>query len=431
MTTINTSSVEVNPAVTAMSLPASDTNDEYSRDSDGNPLGPTDITQREEQANRLGISTGASVLAESARKVFNHLASRAKKLAYLADIEQVRGSDEEEYVELRTQQQDLAYYCGTAGYNATRKRLSLWSKPGFVIGDMMVFASVIKRDSGSGGVGNNLVAYLVGVSLATTAVAVGTKFGRELALAHERRKRGPAPKGAPSHVLRFFATGDSDDEGRIWRNLAVVAALVLLFAVALISKSAGDSAATALGYGLLATLTFAGSAAAEAYGTDEPGEAYVSLTPSIAAKETKLDGFATIAGGAAADLMAAKGEEIAGAWESQSAMGTVSEIANDHRNNLVMKGLISNDVAVPLTPLPDAKTVEIPIDLPAAAQPDAPAPRAVRSILRHRATDPSEESGGVEDADTPDMLDHSVPVVTLTDTGASNNSHSNGKKVEA
>jgi hypothetical protein len=70
-------------------------------------------------------------------------------------------------------------------------------------------------------------------------------------------------------VLPYYDDGTDDERYRLWQQLAYVAAGVMFLALFFISHGSGDPAELAIGYGMLGALTVAGSAAAEAYATND------------------------------------------------------------------------------------------------------------------------------------------------------------------
>jgi hypothetical protein len=141
------------------------------------------------------------------------------------------------------------------------------SKLLLIIGDTCVLANQVYRASTP-----IWLAIPLGLSLATSVVAIGSKCGHEIATDQQRRDRGPAPEGAPSIVRPLYDNGTAEERHLLWQRLSFLAAGVMFLALYFIGSGSGDPIQLAAGYGLLAALTVAGSAGAEAYAANDAAE---------------------------------------------------------------------------------------------------------------------------------------------------------------
>jgi len=101
---------------------------------------------------------------------------------------------------------------------------------------------------------------------------VGKQCGHEVSASKQRLLRGRLPEDSHLAVRTFFESGEADASDSQWLYLAYVAATFMFLALFFLGIGSGDPAKLALGYGLLGSLTVAGSACAEAYATNEAAE---------------------------------------------------------------------------------------------------------------------------------------------------------------
>ncbi len=172
---------------------------------------------------------------------------------------------------------------------AKREALSLGFKVGFFVGDSTILALLFNR------AGSPLVlSLLAGVSLASSMVAVGSTAGHRRAAFDQRDGRGDAPANCDlsvRHLFREQAPADlAADEEFVpsrpdvpWVAASAMVAAATFVGLLMLGLNAGDGTKFAVGAALLAAVTVVGSAAAEAFGTNEGADLRKRLTKQKAA----------------------------------------------------------------------------------------------------------------------------------------------------
>ena len=204
-----------------------------------------------------------------------------------------------------------------------RKRLNNVAKVLLITGDTSVLGDQVYRASTP-----IALALLLGLSLATSVVAVGAKCGHEIAAAHQRKERGDAPDGAISLVRPLYDDGTAEERYRFWLHLAYMAAAVMFLALFFIGHGSGDAEELAVGYGLLGALTVAGSAGAEAYATNDAAEQQGLAENRLAESEDALKEFEGLEARSAAASSFATSTEHASRHSAVATAATVTVTAN-------------------------------------------------------------------------------------------------------
>lgn len=250
-----------------------------------------------------------------------------------------------------------------------RKHLNGVAKLLLITGDTSVIADQVFRASTP-----MVLALLLGVSLATSVVAIGAKCGHEMAAADQRKDRGSAPPDAQPVVTPFYDNGTAEDQQRVWRTLSAVAAGTMFLALFLIGRGSGDPAELALGYGMLGALTVAGSAAAEAYATNDVAEQLTAAERRLGKRADQLVAFEDAEDRSAERASFASTTERAARHGAVATAATVTATANRLPETPEVGGYVDPG-HVPTTPEPRA---------PAPDEPNRPAASPRRTKTRPR-----------------------------------------------
>ena len=210
-----------------------------------------------------------------------------------------------------------------------RKHLNSIAKVLLIIGDTSVIADQVFRASTP-----MVLAILLGVSLATSVVAIGAKCGHE------------------------------------------IAAATMFFALFLLGHGSGDPAELAFGYGLLGALTVAGSAAAEAYATNDVAEHLTAAERRLGKRADQLVAFEDAEDRSAERASFASTTERAARHGAVATAATVTATANRLPETPEVGGYVDAG-HVPTTPEP-------PVPAPAPDEPNRPAASPPRTKTRPR-----------------------------------------------
>ena len=366
----------VNPASQAAAVRAAPliVVDDELRDRDGNRTAPKN-TREEVRANQLG---GAAADAATDQRIVSQIAPHR---ASAAGLQEERDAAEPRRVIAQDMHAALAQACLNAAAipcSTLAPKLKFFSsatKPGFVLGDTAVMAVVLVRAGAP-----QWLAILLGLSMALSTVMVGTQLGRVMALAYQRRARGPAPEDCPLGERDLYDDGRADTDLRHWLVLGASTAGALLVAVTLIGVGQGDPAPLAFGFGLLAALTFGGAAGAESYGTNAAAERRHDLEAQRDAAKLELIDFEGLAHRTAYEAELADTLMAAASHGAAAVGATVETIADRAPDNPHVFSYSRPD--------PQARRNRAaPRDLPAfkTGGPTAPPPR---TSTIHRLVDP-------------------------------------------
>ena len=258
-----------------------------------------------------------------------------------------------------------------------QKLLSVVAKPGFLLGDTAVMAVVITRSGAS-----ELLAILLGLSMALSTVAVGTQFGHILTIAWQRVSRGAAPEDCEVSHRAYYDDGGARTQFVQWLILGGATTGALLLAVTLIGIGEGDPGSLAFGFGLLAALTFGGAAGAEAYGTNAATDFKEECKNGRDDAGATLREFEDLADAAAAETELADTLLVAVQYGAASAATTVEVIADRTTDN---PGVFGYDLPGPAA----APKAIVPAGLKplnATAKTNPPAPRMKRITIPQTTT---------------------------------------------
>lgn len=246
----------------------------------------TGPTWQEQQGQRVAAAAGSAVQSETIREA-TEPASQAEGLFARAQADQPRHEHESDNVETRTQENKDIRNLGHSDRARGAKGASWAAKSLMVLGDTFLMGSLL---SGSGS--NPVLAGLAGASIATGAVATGSMFGREYALAKQRKLRGPATDDTPIAVRSLT---QSPDEGpaidRLWAVLTVAFMSGVGVSIGMLLWGTVGILEEAIGLGVVTGLTVLGSAAAEAYGTNAAADRLAKNSRSIAKSISWLEGY--------------------------------------------------------------------------------------------------------------------------------------------
>jgi hypothetical protein len=321
-------SAAVGAEVRSTAVPISD---DHLRTDEGELVELT-TTREEHRAAMLGVGAQHAVMDECITRgctsgVAELLSEHDAIEAELAGGDVRRSVTEQLYAHVA---QELLDVQSVPNNQVSRKRLitSLIAKGLFVAGDTAALGGIIYRS------GQPLALSLVmGVSMAATVIGAGTQAGHEVALHHQRRERGRPPAGCPAGVLDLFDDGSAAERYRWWLTAGLVAGCGLFVALTLLGVGLGDPAAVAMGWGLLAALTFAGSAAIEGYATNAAAERLRVIEGRLAALECRLVPFEVREHRAARALSLARSLNIAARHRALAAGVTVSVVADRTPDN--------------------------------------------------------------------------------------------------
>ena len=246
-----------------------------------------------------------------------------------------------------------------------------WSANGakvlLIIGDTCVLANQVYRAATP-----IWLAIPLGLSLATSVVAIGSKCGHEIATDHQRRDRGRAPERAPSIVRPYYDDGAAEERFRIWQRLCFIAAGAMFFSLYFMGSGSGDPAVLAAGYGLLGALTVAGSAGAEAYAANDAAEQRERAEVRLTRSSVQLREFEDLEQRSAHQLSEATALETAAHHRGVAIAATVTATANR---------------------LPDTPEIGGYLEaghIPMAVPPPTPITPLVSSITNRRRTQPGD-----------------------------------------
>lgn len=242
---------------------------------------PLDAKFRDEvQAVNLGHAAGHAHYSDKVKEDVRDAQAEHEGLqAHLEGIEPIRRQLEGNLATEGTTLRALAVV-PLKGVSPTHKRLAGVAKVFLITGDTSILADQAFRASTP-----LVLSILLGLSLATSVVAIGAKCGYELAATEQRKARGRVTGDVHLTTRPFYDRDTTEDLPRFWIALSAIAALTMLFAVFLLGHGSGDPAELALGYGFLGALTVAGSAAAEAYAANPAAD-------ELAASHAEFDGHA-------------------------------------------------------------------------------------------------------------------------------------------
>jgi hypothetical protein len=280
------------------------------------------------------------------------------------------------------------------------KKLSLVVKPMFLLGDVAVIFNILNK-SGS----NALAAALTGVSAATGAVASGTVAGHNAAVAFQRQRRGPKPEDVPDGLSDLYSDPEpSTLSWTMWLIIAGVFAVILGFAVAMITLAGGYPRYEALGGGLITALTVVGSFGAEAYGTNTAADRIEEVETKRDAANTKRAEIGELRADADRELVLAETIRAAGSHQARAALNTAMVVSDPPKADERIRGYVaaerSEDLAMP--PLSKVELTAPPsIDRSQAAIDRTVRPRSgAATIPAHRFDDrPEREQHAAERED--------------------------------
>lgn len=175
---------------------------------------------------------------------------------------------------------------------AKRKLISMAGKPGFVIGDTCVIASLLWR-SGT----NTYLSLATGLATSLAMVSIGSMYGKTKTELDQRNGRGGAPDDCPKNVIHLYAPQSNAfvSADQVWLILGVFASLGLLVALTAFGRASGEPAGIALFAGILGALSLPGSAALEAYGTNAAADLKETNHKEVDGLGAKLHEFARYA----------------------------------------------------------------------------------------------------------------------------------------
>lgn len=326
--------VAVNPTAQAAEIAATPLSvaDDELRDADGNRV-TLGRTREEVRANRLGSAAGSAVYDARARDELARLRAEAAglKAEYTACEDRRDMARADHTVLTRAWRDTYEIACGTLARK--RKQLAMIAKPAFITGDSAVMAVLMVRSGAP-----VWLAVLLGISMALSILMVGSHFGTQLALASQRRLRGPAPTDSQLAHRDLYDDGRTDADLQRWLMLGLGTAGALLVAVMLIGVGQGDAPALAFGYGLLTSLTFGGAAGAEAYGTNAVAERREHLGSQLTISAASLAVFESLAGRAAKAAELANSLALAAEHAAFTAAVTTEVIADRTPDNAPVFG---------------------------------------------------------------------------------------------
>ena len=242
--------------------------DHLVQDENGNQLIGPEATLREGvRAGELGAAAGHATYSDELKEnVTPSAATHDGCEARLEAAEPRRGVDEEKLEAVGKRWAAIAQ----VPHNFLDPRHRVTANAAmvcFVVGDTAVLASQLYRSGSAIG-----LAVLVGLSLAGTVVMTGKQCGHEVSASKQRLLRGVLPMDSHLAVRTFFESGEAEARDSEWLYLAYAAAAFMFLALFFLGIGSGDPPKLALGYGLLGSLTVAGSACAEAYATNDAAE---------------------------------------------------------------------------------------------------------------------------------------------------------------
>jgi hypothetical protein len=379
--------VVISPAAEAANVSPPKYEDDVLTDSKGNRRSPPDGAEYryEHLAKELGTGAGHVTYAAGIEENVAEPLSRHHELdATLGASGPQRDLDEQ----LHGHRSNLlAAHLGVplVALDPVRKRLALVGKALLVAGDTAIVGNQIWRSGGS----PMLLALVLGLAIAGSVVAVGAKAGQQIAAAQQRRQRGPLPDGAPANLRAYYDDQATSEMYRFWLFALGATGLVMGVSVFMIGFGSGDGAVMSLGYGFVASLTVLGSAAVEAYATNQAGEELVRLGEEHRTSRDLLNGYAGAEGNAArARSLAATGDLVA-RHHAVAADGTTRMIAYRQFVAEPRIGGYFETEAMPAT-----ESAPKPTEI---VHPGAPAPRE-RQRRSYR-LDPSMASGTSPDID--------------------------------
>jgi hypothetical protein len=265
------------------------------------------------RAEDVGGSAGAAVIAEGVtRQITPLLGEAAEAEAKVKATRKLRDHDEEEVRRLSESLVAVARVPDTT-LSPKREILSLTFKAGFFVGDSTILALLLNR------AGSPLaLSLLAGVSLASSMVAVGSTSGHRRAAFDQREGRGDPPANCDSstaHLFRQPAPQDlRDDEEFVqprpdtpWLVASLAVAIATFTGLLMLGLNAGDGAKLALGAALLAAVTVVGSAAAEAFGTNEGADMRKRLLKQLGSARKEIESHAAVDATAAGSKARAQG----------------------------------------------------------------------------------------------------------------------------
>ncbi len=163
----------------------------------------------------------------------------------------------------------------------------------------------------------------LGLSLAASVVAIGSKCGHEIATSEQRRARGRALDNTPGVVRPFYDVDHAAEQISLWQKLSIAAAIIMFFALYLLGTGSGDPALLSMGYGLLGALTVAGSAALEASAANDAAEQLERALHRRRDAANELREFESMEGHAAESASDATMLEVASLHRAHAVTSTV------------------------------------------------------------------------------------------------------------
>ena len=320
---------------------------------------PADARFREEaRAVNLGHAAGHAVVSEAlAQDILPPLAEHYGTEARLEASEHRRHISEQLHVAAA----NVAAALREVPLNDVDpiRRLSVnVGKLLLIIGDTCVLANQVYRASTP-----IWLAIPLGLSLATSVVAIGSKCGHEIATTQQRRDRGPAPEYAASVVRPLYDNGTAEERHLLWQRLSYLAAGVMFLALYFIGSGSGDPVELAAGYGLLAALTVAGSAGAEAYAANDAAEQREQAERRLARMGNELREFEDLEKLSAQRYGEAATLEVAAHHRGVATATTVTATANRLPDSPEVGGYIDGE-HIPVTAAPPSPRAQSVLPVP-------------------------------------------------------------------
>ena len=314
-------------------------------------------TREEARAVELGKAVGQGSLKDSIETSVRDPLARHEGLEALLDSSGPRRTTREQLHAAAVVLVAVLRAVPLNAVSASRKTFNKRAKPLFIIGDTAVLADQVYR------AGTPIwLALPLGLSLATAVVAIGTQCGHEIATARQRRKRGKPAPDAPAAVVPLYDDGSGDESFTLWLQFAMAAAAAIFLALLFTGIGAGDSAKTAMGFGLLGALTVVGSIGSEAYATNDAAEQLEAAEATMAKDSQELKAFDSLEQESASARSVATTSEAAGRHGAAAALATATSTANRLPDTPEVGGYIDsgNIPAIEAPPAPGGRESLIP-----------------------------------------------------------------------
>lgn len=391
--------VAVNPAGFAFETreTAAPVADDFLRDESGNPVAPKS-PKEEQRAKIVGQASAHAVMDDRISDVLaDHIATHDGQQAELNAAEPRRQTIEQLYEDKAQSIVEIGTVPDSS-ISSKRKVLAIVAKLAFFLGDSAALAALLYR-SGS----PIWLSVLIGVSMSATMIGAGSQAGKEEMLLQQRRNRGQPPEGCPYSVIGFYDDGEGTEQNRAWLYLGALAAGGLLLAITLIGIGAGDEPALAFGFGLLAALTFVGSAATEAYATNAVADRLQALLKQLKGYGDQLLAFEAMEYRAAHAGSLGRSLNTAAHHGATATGSTVSVIANRTVDSPNIYGYEDEgNMTIPVdTPVPQPLEIEKGLSV-------SPEKRTRRNIALNRPFR-SKEAAAENDVDLSDRGDQPPP----------------------